>query len=290
MVEEGWQRECVGGVGVEGVVGDKLVLGAYLQVVARLELPVPHVVLLHVLEGGVVVGPGVGVALAHNLEVFLILLQLGQHLPLQVLHHLPLLPAPLLALRPVQLVYPLLQPAAVHRRGVLVIRRVVPGDAPLYLRQHSPYLPLQLRLALLHALAPHEAVLVRFRLYLCPVHVLLPQAHVSLLHQHHHHLREKAVDGLPQVLRPEAVDSAEVRVLVARQPHVLDVLVHQTFYPAARVDVVHVREKQHLQQHPRRVAAAPASLVRGHHFRQVEAIHHVVDHSHRRVLRDALVQ
>ena len=73
VVEEGGQREGVGGVGVEGVVGDKLVLGPYLQVVARLELPVPHVVLLHVLEGGVVVGPGVGVALTHNLKVLLVL-------------------------------------------------------------------------------------------------------------------------------------------------------------------------------------------------------------------------
>ena len=188
VVEEGWQRECVGGVGVEGVVGDKLVLGAYLQVVARLELPVPHVVLLHVLEGGVVVGLGVGVAIAHNLQVLLVFPQLGQHLPLQIFQHPSLLLAPLLALRPVQLVYPLLQPSAVHRRGVVVIRRIVPGDALLYLRQHGLYLALQLRLALLHALAPHEAVFVRLRLYLRPVHVLFPQAHVSLLHQHHHHL------------------------------------------------------------------------------------------------------
>ena len=49
-------------------VGDELVLRAYLQVVARLGLPVVHRVFLHPHESGVGIGLAAGVAPVHRFE------------------------------------------------------------------------------------------------------------------------------------------------------------------------------------------------------------------------------
>ena len=55
-VEERDEREGVGRIGEQGEVGDELVFGRDLQVVARLGLAVVHCVLLHAHERGVGVG------------------------------------------------------------------------------------------------------------------------------------------------------------------------------------------------------------------------------------------
>jgi hypothetical protein len=52
------------------VVGDELIVGGYLGIVCRLELPVEHVVFLHAHEGGVRIGLRVTVA---SLQEFLLL-------------------------------------------------------------------------------------------------------------------------------------------------------------------------------------------------------------------------
>ena len=67
--EEGPHRERVPRIGEEAEVGDELVLRAYLKVVAWLNLPVVHRVLLHPHERGVGVSLAVGVATAKLLQM-----------------------------------------------------------------------------------------------------------------------------------------------------------------------------------------------------------------------------
>ena len=66
--EGGYQGERVAGVLEQAEVKDELVFRPYLQVVARLGLPVVHRVLLHAHERGVGVGFGVGVAAAEDAQ------------------------------------------------------------------------------------------------------------------------------------------------------------------------------------------------------------------------------
>ena len=78
--EEGPHRERVPRIGEEAEVGDELVLRAYLQVVARLGLPVVHRVFLHPHESGVGIGLAAGVAPVHRLEAAVVLRELIRHL------------------------------------------------------------------------------------------------------------------------------------------------------------------------------------------------------------------
>ena len=55
-VEERYERESVGGIGEQCVIGDELVFGGYLQIVAWLGLAVVHRVLFHAHERRVGVG------------------------------------------------------------------------------------------------------------------------------------------------------------------------------------------------------------------------------------------
>ena len=67
-------------IGEKAEVGDELVLRAYLQVVARLGLPVVHRVFLHPHESGVGIGLAAGVAPVHRLEAAVVLRELIRHL------------------------------------------------------------------------------------------------------------------------------------------------------------------------------------------------------------------
>lgn len=58
------KRRAVGALLVDAVVQDKLVLGGDLRIVRRLELSVPHVVVLHPHEGGIGIGFAVGASFA----------------------------------------------------------------------------------------------------------------------------------------------------------------------------------------------------------------------------------
>ena len=68
-IKEWFHRPRVVGIVEQGEVGDKLVLGTYLQVIARLGLPVVHCILLHAHKGGVRIGLAAGVALTQRLNM-----------------------------------------------------------------------------------------------------------------------------------------------------------------------------------------------------------------------------
>ena len=55
-VEERYEGECVGGIGEQREVGDELIFGRDLKVVAGLGLSIVHGVLLHAHECGIRVG------------------------------------------------------------------------------------------------------------------------------------------------------------------------------------------------------------------------------------------
>lgn len=95
--KERYQREGIGGIGKQGEVGDELVLGGDLKVVAGLGLSVVHRVLLHPHERGVGVCLRHGVALAYLLQAAVILFELVAVL-FQFLHLLASLALPFLFL------------------------------------------------------------------------------------------------------------------------------------------------------------------------------------------------
>ena len=75
-VEKRYERESVGRIGVQGEVGDELVLGGELQIVSGLGLAVVHRVLFHAHERGVGVGLRHGVAFLHLLQTAVIFIEL----------------------------------------------------------------------------------------------------------------------------------------------------------------------------------------------------------------------
>ena len=267
--EEGSHRERVPRIGEKAEVGDELALRAYLQVVARLGLPVVHRVLLHPHERGVGIGLAAGVAPVKLLQVAVILRELVRHL-LQFPHLFPPLARGCLTLivhgggllgeRLAQFGANLRQhlrreaDRLVRRGLVLGYRLVNLGEQRLDLF-HEP------RTVPLNRLAPDERVPVGLRLNLCAVDVLNVEGHQPLRVQQQDKLGEHLVDLILHSVA-EAVDSDEVGLLVARKPDEVDVAPERRLNPAAGVDVVHVGVDDNLQKHPRVVGTTAARLVK----------------------------
>ena len=66
--------------GKDIVMSDKLILRGLLDVIPRFQLTVQHMVFLHPHEGDIFVCFGVGVALTHNGQMLVILLQFWKRL------------------------------------------------------------------------------------------------------------------------------------------------------------------------------------------------------------------
>ena len=87
----------------------------------------------------------------------------------------------------------------------------------------------------------------------------------------------------------EAVDGNEVRFLVPGQPYVMDVAVEELFHLAAGVDVVHIGVQDDLEHHPGMVRAAAAFLIQLPETFKVQAFNQGVNHAHRIVLCNILI-
>ena len=74
------------------------------------------------------------------------------------------------------------------------------------------------------------------------------------------------------------------------QPHVGDVLHKQTLHLAARVHIVEVGVDDHLQEHPRMVAAGAAALVAPLDFGDVQPVNDGADHACLVVLGQVITQ
>ena len=254
--EERDHRKRVRGIGEEHVVGDELVLGAYLQVVGGLGLSVVHRILLQAHEGGIGIGLGVGVALAHRFQVLVILSQL-----LRLLLQLLCLLLPLLMLLFLFLGDRLrlrskggveLGGHRVKQLGrklhLILLRCIVLGYHLVYLLKQHAYLLLQSGTVLLHRLAPDEGVPVGLGLYLSTVDILYIETYKTALGKKQHHLREHGIDLLLHAVA-ETVDGCKVGLLIAGQPDEVDVTLETLLYLAARIDVVHVAVDYCLEHH-----------------------------------------
>ena len=162
------------------------------------------------------------------------------------------------------------------------------GDGFVYLAQQRTYLLLQFCTVLHHRLLPDESVPVRLGLYLCAVDVLHLKADEAALGKDQHQLGEHVVNLILDAVA-EAVDRDEVRLLVTRQPDVVDVALERLLDPAARVDVVHVGVDDHLEHHPRVVGTAATLPVQLPETLQIQAVDNAVDQTHWVVRRDVLV-
>ena len=217
---------------VEGIVQDELSVGTDLRVVSGLELPVPHVVLLHPHERGIGVCLGVVVTPVENLSLRFVFLQLfgpclphapdlGLHFPVRI--------------RSLQSLMYLLQ-CPFHLLGGDVLVSDWSGVTQLLLGDGLGVLPYLLKLfrdsgdADVDRLAPDERITVGVCLHLRSVSAGHVQTYKAFRHKE---LHDGGKDGLEHILQPaaaETVDGVVVRNLGTGQPHEADVNLRQPLF------------------------------------------------------------
>ena len=276
----------VTGTLIEGIVQDELSVGTDLRVVSGLELPVPHVVLLHPHERGVGVCLGVAVAPVENLSLGFVFLQLFgpclPHAPDLSLHF----PVRIRSLQ--SLMYLLQRPF--HLLGGDVLVSDGSGVAQLLLGDGLGVPPYLLKLfrdsgdAGVDGLAPDERITVGVRLHLRPVcagHVQTDKAF------RHEELHDGGKDGLEHILQPaaaETVDGVVVRSHIAGKPHEADVIAAELLDAAAGIDVAQIGIYQNLQHHAGMIGRTAFDGVLAVKFFQTDLFNDTVNNPDRVVL------
>ena len=140
----------------------------------------------------------------------------------------------------------------------------------------------------LNRFPPDESILIGFGLNLCPVNVFHIQADEAFGREKEYGLGKHLVDF---ILHPvaETVDGNEIRFLISGKPDIMDVTVKELFDFPAGVDVVHIGIQNDLEHHPGMVRAAAAFLVQFPETFKVQALNQSVNHAHRIVLCNILI-
>ncbi|KOH46235.1 hypothetical protein NC99_09490 [Sunxiuqinia dokdonensis] len=241
-------RERIGWVCEKIKMCNKLVFGTDLQVVGRFQLPVLHVVIFHPHEGGRWVSFGITVPATQGFKVVFIFLQFWQMLFFQRFYRSFLLFRKVFT---VDLGNTHFQFIGINWRGRFIIRKIVLRNAFIYHFQYLPDFFLQFGLVLFNRLSPNKSVTVSTRFHFGAINVNCLQTDVPHFGQHQHYLRKQMIDRTFQMQRTKVVDGPEIRPLIARKPHVMDIFFQLFPDFAAGIDVVHVGVKQHFQHHPR---------------------------------------
>ena len=75
-VEERNERQCIGRVGKQSEVYEKLVFSTYLQIISGLGLPVLHGVFFHTHECGIRISLGIGITFSKSVKMIVVFHQL----------------------------------------------------------------------------------------------------------------------------------------------------------------------------------------------------------------------
>ena len=159
----------------------------------------------------------------------------------------------------------------------------------VYLFKEGFNLGRQLGTVLLGAFAPYESVSVGLRFDLCTVDIFHVKGNEPFLSQHDHQLCEYMVDLLFHPVA-EAVDSVEVRLLITGEPDKMDIPFKGGFYLTTGIKVVHVAIYHGLEHHLRMVWTAATLLIKFVEVLQLKVVNYRVNHAHRVISRNVLVQ